>query len=405
MVRYLKYTVFTFLFLFNVAAAQSGSNIKQKNSELAKIQRDIKKLETDLSQQKENEKQSGKLLDNINHQLLLLNKIIQKYRKEERQLDRKINGLTTEINSLKSEIKKLQDDYARYVRWLYMNAHDSKLGFLINSDSFNQAIVRYKYLNYITDKNEERLVELVANKKALEEKTVALKKENSKKHKLLVEKRKEKNRLVKREKEKEKLIAQLKKNQSNIAKEIDEKRKYEVEIKNRIAKLIEEERQRKIKLHEENFKGESVSSTIPRFDYSNFENFSDLKGNMSWPVSTGKVVRDFGENKNVKLKTVTLNYGIDIQTKPKEEVHAVAQGVVSVIDWVPGFGSIIIITHKGDFRTVYGHIVNIQVNEGDIVNAGTLLGVVNESLEGNIIHFEIWNERNYQNPENWLVKK
>jgi len=204
MVRYLIYTVFVFLFLFNVTFAQSSS-IKQRNSELAKIQNDIKKLESNLSKEKENEKESIKLLDNINHQLLLLNKIIQKYRREERQLDKKINALTKEISSLKSEIKKLQDDYARYVKWLYMNAHDSKLSFLINSDSFNQAIVRYKYLNYITDMDEERLAELVANKKALEEKTEALKRENEKRHKLLVEKRKEKNRLVKREKEKERL--------------------------------------------------------------------------------------------------------------------------------------------------------------------------------------------------------
>ena len=70
---------------------------------------------------------------------------------------------------------------------------------------------------------------------------------------------------------------------------------------------------------------------------------------MSWPVSRGKVVREFGENKNQELKTVTLNYGIDIKSKSKEKVHAVAQGLVSVIDWIPGFGSIIIITHKGGF--------------------------------------------------------
>ena len=166
-----------------------------------------------------------------------------------------------------------------------------------------------------------------------------------------------------------------------------------------------EERKRKIKHLEGSYKGESVASTIPAFDYSNFENFSDLKGNMSWPVSTGKVVRDFGENKNQKLKTVTLNYGIDIKSNPNEKVFAVAQGIVSVIDWIPGFGSIIIITHKGDYRTVYGHIVSILVNEGDEVNAGTQLGFVNESLEGDIMHFEIWSERNYQNPETWLVKK
>ncbi len=126
---------------------------------------------------------------------------------------------------------------------------------------------------------------------------------------------------------------------------------------------------------------------------------------MTWPVASGNIVRDFGENQNKKLKTVTLNYGIDIKSKPNEQVFAVAEGVVSVIDWIVGFGSIIIITHKGDFRTVYGHIDNIEVKENDIVKAGTKLGTVNQSLEGNIVHFEIWDERNYQNPQLWLVKK
>ncbi len=126
---------------------------------------------------------------------------------------------------------------------------------------------------------------------------------------------------------------------------------------------------------------------------------------MTWPVASGKIVRKFGENRNEKLKTVTLNYGVDIKSKSNEKVFAVAEGVVSVIDWIVGFGSIIIITHKGDFRTVYGHIDNIQVNEGDIVQAGTELGTVTQSLEGSIIHFEIWDERNYKNPQNWLVKK
>jgi len=34
-----------------------------------------------------------------------------------------------------------------------------------------------------------------------------------------------------------------------------------------------------------------------------------------------------------------------------------------------------------------------------------LIGQVNDTLEGSILHFEIWNERNYQNPQEWLVKK
>ena len=78
---------------------------------------------------------------------------------------------------------------------------------------------------------------------------------------------------------------------------------------------------------------------------------------------------------------------------------------VSAIDWIPGYGSVIIVTHKGDFRTVYSHLGEIFVNEGDKLISGNLIGKVGESLEGNVLHFEIWNSRNNQDPEIWLAKK
>ena len=138
---------------------------------------------------------------------------------------------------------------------------------------------------------------------------------------------------------------------------------------------------------------------------SEFSNFSSLKGRLNWPVNKGTIVKRFGENRNSKLNTVTLNYGVDIKTQPDEKVIAVAEGVVSAIDWLPGYGSVIIITHKGDFRTVYSHLSDIYVKEGDKVNLGTALGKVGESIEGNVLHFEIWNSRDKQNPEIWLAKR
>jgi murein DD-endopeptidase MepM/ murein hydrolase activator NlpD len=100
-----------------------------------------------------------------------------------------------------------------------------------------------------------------------------------------------------------------------------------------------------------------------------------------------------------------MNYGVDIKASGDLSVKCVAGGVVSVIDYIPGYGSVIIVTHKGDFRTVYSHLSEIYVNEGDKVKAGSLLAKVGESLEGNILHFEIWNSRKNQNPEQWLAKK
>jgi len=387
------------------AFGQTNQQIKEKGAELEKIKVEIINLESDLKESKENENKTIKDLEKLNYQVHLVNKIIQNLIREEDLIAVRVKKISSQITALEIEISDLKSDYTKYIKWLYINGKGIKWNFLVKSESLNQAVVRYKYFNYVTEKNEERLTDFVGKKKELEKLSQRLINENIRKKKLESEKIEEKDRLSIRESEKNDLIVSLNKNQNNIEKEIDEKRRYEIEIKTRITKLIELEREREKKLREARFKNESTETILPRVNYAKFENFSELKGKMNWPVTSGQIIRDFGENKNEKLKTVTLNYGIDIKLESEEKVFAVAEGAVSVIDWIVGFGSIVIITHKGDFRTVYGHINNIQVNEGDIVQAGTAIGTVNQSLEGNIIHFEIWDERNYQNPQKWLVKK
>lgn len=394
------------LFILSIhLSAQSNEQIEKKGRELTQIKTEIINLETKLDIAKKEKDESLQTLGKINHQSLLLNKIINNLLLDEKKIDGKIKLISLEIRTLENEIANLKKDYARYIKWLYMHGRETQIQLLLSSKSFNQAVMRFKYYNYITEKNEERLIKLESHKNELELLQSSLKTEDIKKGKIVSEKRSEIKRLSKRKNEKEKLIDKMKDDQRNIESEIEEKRRFEIVIKDRIAKLIEVERERQRKLHEERLKSETGTAPRPLYDYADFENFAELKGKLTWPVASGKVIRPFGENRNEKLKTITLNYGIDIESTDEAEVYAVAEGVVSAIDWIPGYGSIIIITHKNEYRTVYGHVIDIRVNEGEIVKAGTLLGKVNQSLEGDIVHFEIWNERNYQNPETWLVEK
>jgi septal ring factor EnvC (AmiA/AmiB activator) len=404
MVKFIK-NIFLFLFVAAFLVAQTNESIKKKNAELEKIKSEITRLEKELASKKNVETDNIQLLDKINHQSHLLNEAIKRIVEEEKALEKKIKKLNLQITELQKEITELQKEYASYVQWLYKNGQESKWSLLLKADSFNQAVVRYKYFNYITDKNEARVTRLREQKEKLERLTSDLRLQIKEKKKLETEKEKESEKLKLRREEKNKLLAELVKDRKNIEKEIDEKRKYEIEIKSIIVNLIEKERERERKLREAKFKNNSVQPYIPKINYTKFQNFAELKGKLNWPVLKGKIVRKFGENKNKKLKTITLNYGVDIKTVSEGKVFAVAEGVVSIIDWIPGFGSIIIVTHKGNFRTVYGHIDNIEVNEGDVIKAGTVLGTVNKSLEGNLVHFEIWDERNYKNPEKWLAKK
>ncbi|MFH0735767.1 MAG: peptidoglycan DD-metalloendopeptidase family protein [bacterium] len=414
MVKIIAISLFLFLYCFpnfNVIAQNTG-NINEKRNELSDIKEKIAQLEQELDSKKKAESESLKDLDKLNQQNLLLSKLINRLKKEENEKQDQINALGNDISVIKKDIKKLTDSYSKYIVWVYKNRGAQFWKYILDSESFNQALIRLKYLNYITKKSKDNLDSLGSKKEQLTAVQTLRKKEVIEKEKLEADKKKEQTILLGKKNEKNELVKTLRKDKRFLNNEIREKRNAETEIRNMISRLIESERIRKTKEKEQKLantdkkKTESLSTekTYNNYNYDSFENFSNLKGKLNWPVKSGKIVRKFGENKNERLKTVTLNYGIDIKTSSSTSVSVVAEGIVSAIDWIPGFGSVIIITHKNDFRTVYGHVGDISINEGDRVKRGTVIGSVNESLEGNILHFEIWNDRNYQNPEGWLSR-
>jgi len=401
-----KFRITYFLLLLSlpfVLSAQSSEQIKEKNQELSNLRNQIVNLENELNTKTKQEKESLEVIQKIDRQHLLLNKSIGQLLIEERKKENEIVSLNEQIKINEDRVEKLKKDYADYVVWIYKHGSDSDIKYLLGSESINQALIRYKYLSYITANHEKLLNELNNAREELINLNKRLANEIKEKENIRIRKSKEQQILSKRKADKEKWIVNLKKDQKSIKREIDEKQKAEIQIKGLIAKLVEAERRRKARLRDA--KLNKTGEYVPDYNYDNFTNFASLKGKLDWPVNNGRVVRNFGENLNQKLNTVTLNYGVDIQTRSGTTVYSVAQGYISAIEWIPGYGSVVIITHKNDFRSVYGHISDIHMNEGDQVDAGTVIGQVNESLEGTILHFEIWNERNYQNPNQWLVKK
>jgi len=400
--RYLKYIAFpVFVLFFSVCLSQQ--KITDKKSELDELRKQIAQLEGDLKNKTRLEKDNVQYLEKISKQSLLLKKLINKLGQEEADKQLEIGEVELGLANVENEINRLKENYSKYVIWLYKNSRYSEIKYILDSKSIQQALLRYKYLNFITEKNRETLAALNENKKKNLEMKYRLNNQLLEKEKLVETKKQEQESLEKKEKDRKEALDKLRKDKKSLVQEIELKRKAEITIKNWIAKLIEADRERKTKSLKNRLNNDK--SYVETFKYDSFENFASLKGKLNWPLSYGKIVRDFGENKNEKLNTVTLNFGIDILAGNNENVFAVAEGIVSAIDWIPGYGSVLIVTHKDEFRTVYGHVTNISVIEGQKVNSGKLIGKVTESLEGKILHFEIWNERNYQNPEVWLKRR
>jgi septal ring factor EnvC (AmiA/AmiB activator) len=392
---------------------QENKEISKEKSDLKKIKSEISSLEKEIKNKTKKEKESFTFIENYNKQNHLLNKVINNLRKEEEQKQQEIEGVQTNVKSLEEEIKSLQDNYTKYIISIYKHGKRSELASLFDSESVEQAFLRVKYLQKFSQKRERDLQTLKQSKENLYTAKLILEKEKIEKAVLIKDKQQEEKGLQTKLSERKKILNAIKNDKAELKKELNAKKKAEKRIKNLIIDLIAKAEKKKNEEKKkftgskisENKKTEDLASSDFSLDLTGFSSFKDLKGKLNWPVTRGVIIRKFGENKNTKLNTITLNYGVDIKASSDLSVKSVAGGIVSAIDYIPGYGSVIIITHRDDYRTVYSHLSEIFINEGDKVKPGSLIAKIGESLEGNILHFEIWSSRNNQNPELWLVKR
>jgi septal ring factor EnvC (AmiA/AmiB activator) len=411
MVIELKYLILIFFFIIEVFA--QSDNISQKESELSSIKTEIKNLEKELVSKSAAEKKSFEAVENLNKQNFLINKVLGELRTEINKKESEIRIVEIKIIKTESEIKILQDNYARYVTAIYKKGQYNELESLFDASTLQQAVMRTYYLQAFAKQREKDLIKLKDKKSELDDSKALLKKERNEKLLLAKSRDDEKKVLTQKINERKAALNSIKKNKNELKKMLTAKKEAQKKTEQLIAQLIEKEAKSNkdqlvstdnISSEKNKIRDENVSYDVD-LNTSLFASFADLKGKMIWPLHKGKIIRKFGENKHKSLNTVTLNYGVDIKADKDKNVRSVGEGVIAAIDWLPGYGNVIIISHKNNYRTVYSHVSEIFVSEGDKVKSGSVLALVDEGVDGYVLHFEIWKGRDKQNPELWLVKK
>jgi murein hydrolase activator len=134
--------------------------------------------------------------------------------------------------------------------------------------------------------------------------------------------------------------------------------------------------------------------------------FGTLRGRLPWPTE-GRVVSAFGAQVHPRFGTRTFRNGVDIEAGEGRDVAAVFSGHVVYTGWFKGYGNLIILDHENEYYTLYAHVADILVKEGDDVKQGQRIGTVGDtgSLEGTRLYFEVRFEGKPQNPEQWLRKR
>ncbi len=393
--------------------------IKKKEKELQTIRADIQAYEEKLRRSEAREKSTLDVLDDLENQSNLIRKLLNSLKEEELDITAEIKKTRESVVTLENQLQQLRSNYAGYVQSLYKHGRVYDLELLFSSKSINQLLIRTEYLKKFSEQRMKDLTLIHQKKTALESENDQLERSLASQRQLINEKTRERRNLSEKLGRRRSVLRDIRKDKVKFAKALVRKNNAASQVERMITGLIEEEERRKAeeiaererklaaaRAAEDSRKILAPSNPVPDI-VTPVADFELLKGKLRWPVANGSIPKEgrFGRHVHPDLKTVTQNTGIDIATRAGSNVYAVADGEVAALSFIPGFGNILIVNNYSGYHTVYAHLADINVAKSDTVRAGEIIAHSGESVDGSVLHFEIWKEHEKMNPETWLAKR
>jgi murein DD-endopeptidase MepM/ murein hydrolase activator NlpD len=293
-----------------------------------------------------------------------------------------------EADKLRTQIKTQEDVVKLYLRAMQEDIDQSAIELLLSSESFAHAVDKVSYLETVKEEGasnieklnslQEKLNRNLDSQKADEQSMIDLKATIDEQAKYLQDQRREKAFLMVRTKGQqdlyEKLLAEAYQKRADIEKEMEALVAALALIGNPAA------------LDELGPSPYPVGAFGPISPYG-----------FIWPVPPEKVTSYFQDPDYLKLFGFNHD-AVDLRSSQGTEVHAASDGVVyAAKDNGMGY-SFVVLVHRDGFSTVYGHLSDIQVREGQAVHQGDVIGLSGGAVgtrgagyytTGPHLHFEV----------------
>ena len=105
-----------------------------------------------------------------------------------------------------------------------------------------------------------------------------------------------------------------------------------------------------------------------------------------YPLPGAKVLSPFGN-----IRPGHRHSGVDLKTKPNDNIYAAFDGVVKMSQSFFGYGKCIILRHANGLETLYSHNVKNLVKVGEHVKAGQVIALTGRTGQATTehLHFEV----------------
>ncbi|MBO8157618.1 MAG: peptidoglycan DD-metalloendopeptidase family protein [Bacillaceae bacterium] len=359
---------------------------KEVNQKQAQLENEVSQTEEQIAENRARQNQINAQIKDIDMKLADTNAKIRTKEEEITNTEKEIKQLNQEIEELKKRIAKREELLKDRLRTLQRNGGSiSYLEVVLGAKSFGDFLDRSTAVTKIMNQDKRIMDKHTAEKNMLEQVEAEL---EDKKVELVAQKEDLENlfqQLEAQRNEKQRLMAEL--------------QKEEQELKEYVLSLEEQEEILR-----------QTEATLKKMveDLKNqLEQLREGNGQFMRPAQ-GPVTSRFGP------RWGDYHYGIDIGRRGRDvPIVAAYSGYVIKSYYSSSYGNVVFLAHTIDgqlYTTVYAHMENREVKDGDFVKKGQRLGYMGNTghSTGPHLHFEIhkgswtYDKRNAVNPEKFI---
>ena len=451
----IKRIILFIIFLVSISMpvlAQDNLSRDDLQKETQAIRKEIDELNILLEQTKKNKKNSLGQLAVIHSKIAKREALIKGIAKQVKILDDAIFTNQLDVQKLNKDLDTLKSKYQKSIIFAYKSRSGYEyLNFLFSANSFNDAVKRITYLKSYRQNREAQARTIDLSQQDLNVKITQLGSNKKDRLKTLTVQSEQLKVLVDDRKEQDKIVKQLKNKEQEISAQVRQKEAQRRKLQSALLTIIrretlEAERKEKERIAKSRAANEAankanakvnteapstskattkntkvvnaeggLTSTTDNRPYSALEtteegreasiSFENNKGNLPWPVDKGNVYIHFGVENIPGTKLNRKSDGIELALPKGTSVKSLANGIVKYTGDING--DLTVFVQHGKYFSTYTHLSSINVNVGQEVRAGTLLGKSGINLDGEgALLLMINNEKGvFFDPENWLKNR
>lgn len=408
-----------FLLISNDATAQK-KNRKQLENEKKRNLAKIAEAKRVLEQTKNKKETTVGKIKAIKEQISSQEEQIGLMEEDLALIDMEMQEINQTNENLTQKLRDLQNEYAAMLYTASkMSGKLNKLSFLFSATSFNDLVMRYKYLQQYTENRKSQVVQINKVAALLQERQQSLLGKRTDKKRIIDAKVVEAQNLESLKTQQSSMVKELTQREKDLRKQIEASKKSVNRLDNLIANVVAREMARKnrekelkqdkeakiaAKRVQENKASRSVVTNVEK-EVTLGSSFGASKNRLPWPVQRGFISDRFGVKEHPVLNGVLINNnGVDIQTSPNATIRSVYEGIVKDITDIPGLNKVVAVQH-GDYFTVYANLNSVFVLVGQKIGAKETIGTAAESGGVPEINFQIWHNTERMNPEKWFAPR